>query len=86
MNRFGTNLNSICKINFQKVFFKKNGVQNSGQDGGQNGSSTFLLAISEPFMIQFGSNLKCMRKIWYQFFLKNSIQNGSQDCSQNGDS
>jgi len=37
-------------------------------------------------MIQFGSNLNCMRKIRGQKFKKNSIQNGSQDDSQNGGS
>jgi len=36
---------------------------NKFQNGGQDGGSKLGMAIAEPYMNRFGSNLNCMRKI-----------------------
>jgi len=66
-----------------KKIFKIIKIQNGVQDGGQDGSSKLLLAIPEPFMTRFGSNLNCTHRIKCQKSikeLKNGGKNGVQDC------
>jgi len=64
VNRFGSNLNRMHKINCKNI--KINKFQNSSESSGQDGGSKLSLAITEPFMNGSGSNSNCMRKILCQ--------------------